>query len=269
MIVFAGIVPHPPLAVPGVGKDDVKKVGETVKALEKLSEKLAEAEPDTIIVISPHMVHYPHLFNICGMGDLFGGFSAFGFAEFEWHGRNNVGLATEIADKSEEEGIPAILYNNGEEEYEIDHSVMVPLYYIMQKIEHSFKVLPIGYSVASRGEHYSFGQIIAAVCERHKDQRIAIIASGDLSHRLLENPGSQNTGKAFDKEIVELVKKGDEFSIVNIDEDILDHSGECGYRSILILLGVLSGRDYAPEVYSYEGPFGVGYMVANMGVRSS
>jgi len=35
----------------------------------------------------------------------------------------------------------------------------------------------------------------------------------------------------------------------------------------LVLLGALSGSDYKPEIYSYEGPFGVGYLVADMKVK--
>ena len=47
-----------------------------------------------------------------------------------------------------------------------------------------------------------------------------------------------------------------------MDERLVSVAGECGLRSILILLGILSGNKIKPEVLSYEGPFGVGYLVA-------
>lgn len=267
MIVFAGIMPHPPLAIPVVGKDESKQVKKTISASLRLGGELAQAEPDTIIVISPHMVHFPHLFNILGMSNLYGSFSNFGTNEYEWHGRNDTELAREIADKSEEEGLPSILYDNKEGEYELDHGVSVPLYFLNQKLEYSAKVLPIGYSVASRSEHFAFGQVISEACEKRTRQRIAIIASGDLSHRLKLSSGEKYRGEEFDNELMSLIKRGDEFSILNMEEALVESAGECGYRSFLILIGALSGRDYEPKIYSYEGPFGVGYMVANMGLK--
>lgn len=265
MIVFAGIVPHPSLLIPEIGKDDSKKVEKTFLAYEKLAKDLAESEPDTIIVISPHMTHYPHLFNVCGMADLYGSFANYGLDAVEWHGHNNVELAEEIVDKCEDEELPTILYDSGEGEYEVDHGIMIPIYFFKDKLEFPAKVLPISYSVGTRAQHYSFGQMISEVCERKTDERVAIIASGDLSHRLIGN--WSETAKKFDKELIAAIKKGDEYSIVNMDETLIEEAGECGYRSILVLLGVMSGRDYKPEVYSYEGPFGVGYMVANMRVK--
>ena len=270
MIVFAGMVPHPPLLIPSIGKGEEKKITKTSNALLKFGEKLAESEPDTIIFISPHMVHYPHLFNICGMADLYGSFNSFNVADFEWHGQNDTELAAELADKSEDEGLPAILYNNGEGEYELDHGVMVPYYFLKQKLDFSCKILPIGYSTAPKAEHYAFGQIISEVCEKKSSERIAIVASGDLSHRIGQQSQSGEifNGEKFDKEFMASIKKGDDYSVLNMDEDSVEKAGECGYRSALIMLGAISQRTYKPEIYSYENPFGVGYMVANMNIQN-
>ncbi|MFA7253368.1 MAG: AmmeMemoRadiSam system protein B [Patescibacteria group bacterium] len=265
MIVFAGITPHPPILIPEIGKDDHKKVRVTYEAMEKLAIDLKRSEPDTIIIISPHMVHYPHLFNVCGMENLRASFSYFGYEQYSWEGVNNLELAEEIVDKSEGEGLPAILYNNEEESYEIDHGATVPLSFFDEVLDYQPKILPIGYSIASRAEHYTFGQIIAEVCEKKTTERIAVIASGDMSHHLNHSvAGGEEAGREYDKQMIDLLKKGDDYSIINLDPEMVEKAGECGYRSTLILLGILSGRDYNADIYSYEGPFGVGYMVANM-----
>ena len=267
MIVFAGIVPHPPILIPEVGGEETKKVAKTIAGYQKLAGDLAAAEPDTIIIISPHMIHYPHLFTVCGMANLAGSFEAFGAENITWKGNNDTELAAEIVDKSEDESLPAILYNNGESWYEIDHGVMVPLYFMFKALDYPAKILPLSYSYASRSEHYTFGQVMSEVLQHHTDQRVAVLASGDLSHRLI-GPHSED-GATFDTEFLSLIKKGDEYSIVNIADDLLENAGECGYRSVLILLGALSGLDYKPTIYSYEGPFGVGYAVVNMNVKNT
>lgn len=41
-------------------------------------------------------------------------------------------------------------------------------------------------------------------------------------------------------------------------------AGECGYRSMLVAIGVAQGGTQNCEVISYEAPFGVGYLVAQL-----
>jgi len=269
MIVFGAITPHPPLLIPGIEKNDRDKIAKTEKAMLDLSEKLAESEPDTIIFITPHSLLYPDLFNICDIQNLKGDFVEFGDKSDSWSGQNDLDLAERIARKAEDEGVPTILFNNGDDQFALDHGIMVPLYFLKQKIDYNFKIIPIGYTYGSRAEHYLFGQIIASVCEQ-TSRRIAIIASGDLSHRLdMKAPdGFSYDGEKFDQEFVELIKEADAYTLMNMDEELVENAGECGYKSALILLGAMSNLRFQPEIYSYEGPFGVGYLVANMNVEA-
>jgi len=96
--------------------------------------------------------------------------------------------------------------------------------------------------------------------------KIALIASGDMSHCLKEEGpyGFQPDGPKFDKDFIEALKKKDVEKILKLD-DLYPEAGECGLRSFCFLLGILeaSGLDWQPEILSYEGPFGVGYLVAN------
>ena len=98
---------------------------------------------------------------------------------------------------------------------------------------------------------------------------MAVIASGDRSHRLtLDAPAGYNPeGKKFDEEIVRLVGENNAEGIMNLDPAMIEAAGECGLRSIIMLMGALKGLDVTPEVLSYEGPFGVGYLVATFDVK--
>jgi aromatic ring-opening dioxygenase LigB subunit len=97
--------------------------------------------------------------------------------------------------------------------------------------------------------------------------KIALIASGDLSHCLKEDGpyGLHPDGPKFDKDLVDALKKKDIEKILKLDE-LYPEAGECGLRSFCFLLGILeaSGIDYQPEILSYEGPFGVGYLTADL-----
>jgi len=102
------------------------------------------------------------------------------------------------------------------------------------------------------------------------NSKVAIIASGDLSHYLKEDGpyGFNPQGPEFDKALIEALKKKDIKTILNL-EGIFPEAGDCGLRSFCFLLGILeaSGINWQPEILSYEGPFGVGYLVVNFKLK--
>lgn len=112
-------------------------------------------------------------------------------------------------------------------------------------------------------KHFQRGQkIIKMVPDK---LRVAWIASGDMSHRLKEDGpyGFHPSGPKFDKEFIKLLKNKDVQGILNLPESLAEEAGECGLRSFCLLLGALeaSKASWQPKVLSYEGPFGVGYLV--------
>jgi AmmeMemoRadiSam system protein A len=95
-------------------------------------------------------------------------------------------------------------------------------------------------------------------------RRVAVVASGDLSHCLIPGaPVAYNPrGKEFDLLLVKLLQENRTEEIVRLDPELVEEAAECGYRSVLMLLGVFDGLEVKTQVLSYEGPFGVGYAVA-------
>ena len=54
-IVFASIVPHPPILLPWIGSEkDKSELKETLKSLDVLANDLEKSNPDSIIISSPH-----------------------------------------------------------------------------------------------------------------------------------------------------------------------------------------------------------------------
>jgi len=261
---FAAISPHPPIIIPGIGdENDLQKAASTVQAMKKMAFAFQKAEIDTLIVISPHMLIYPDRFSVCGMKKLFGSFANTGAPDIMLESNNDFDLAIEIDRLSNTGGVKTLLYNNEGEFFELDHGIMVPLFYINAQQESALKVVPIAYSNLDRAAHFAFGQTLREAVKNYSG-RVGIIASGDLSHKLNHgSPQEIKAGNKFDKKFVEDVKTGNTKEILYYDEDLVENAGECGYRSILILLGALDGSNTKAEILSYEGPFGVGYLVAN------
>jgi AmmeMemoRadiSam system protein B len=143
----------------------------------------------------------------------------------------------------------------------------VPLYYPFAAGLRK-AVLPVAIAFMPLSKLFQFGQSLAMTADR-LGRKVLVIASADMSHRLTEDApaGYSPQGKVFDEKLVGLVKNYDVEGIMNFDPDLAEEAGQDALWSIAILLGALDGKKVKPEVLSYEGPFGVGYMIAALEVE--
>ena len=64
----AYILPHPPIAVPEVGGEEIHKIEATEEAFDKAAADIADYTPETIVVISPHNIMYRCFLHCKGSG---------------------------------------------------------------------------------------------------------------------------------------------------------------------------------------------------------
>lgn len=255
---FAAITPHPPIIIPEIGKDNIAHARATIIAMEKLEQKFYHADIDSVIIISPHAEARSFAMTVFTPKQYGGDFSGFNAPEIKMQFPANNILAEKIEIESCNAEIPTEVEVG---QFPLDHGAMVPLYYLTKNVSREIKLIEIAFSALSRVNHAEFGRIIGEIVGKGIN-RTAIIASGDMSHRIFDEQYSEY-GKKFDQEVAGLIKNNRLSEIINIDEDLVDLAGECGYRSLLILAGALSDKQYKAEILSYEAPFGVGYLVAN------
>ena len=144
-----------------------------------------------------------------------------------------------------------------------DWGFNVPLFFLAKDFKGEIKTSLIG--LESPTFYFEQGKKVSGGLSS-ANKKVALIASGDMSHCLKEDGpyGFNPDGPKFDKALIEALKKKDIEKILKLD-NLYPEAGECGLRSFCFLLGILeqSGIKYQPEILSYEGPFGVGYLVAN------
>ena len=170
-----------------------------------------------------------------------------------------------LSDEAEKEDIPAGIM--GEQEKSLDHGTLIPLYFI-NRFYTNYKLVRIGLSGLSNVEHYAFGRIISQTAEK-LNRNVVFIASGDLSHKLLEDGpyGFVPEGPEFDRKATEAMEQGDFLSFLSFDPAFCDNAAECGLRSFIIMAGALDGKSVRSRLISYEGTFGVGYAVAEFEIN--
>ena len=260
-LVYAVIVPHPPIMVPEVGKKEgLKPIEKTVNSMLKISKEIGELDPEVLAIITPHGPVFPEGINLRMPqgGGLSGNLWQFGASDVRLDFKLAQGLAEKIIEDGRGMKVQPV------EDDTLDHGVMAPLYYVAKALVKPAELISMNISLESYRVHYKFGQVLAKTFSADP-RRIAFLASGDLSHRLTEDApaGYSSEGKKFDEKLVKCLEGGKIEEILNFDPFWVDEVGECGLRSVSALLGLVSGLKAEQEICSYEGPYGVGYLVAS------
>jgi AMMECR1 domain-containing protein/aromatic ring-opening dioxygenase LigB subunit len=258
MIVFAGLMPHAPVLVPGVGHERVAQVRSTMRAMRDLAAQLVASRPGTLVVISPHSPVGAGAFGFWRTDPLEGSFAMFG-SDAE---RVTLPLDAAFNETLEQfaaaRGLRASHVNNGT----LDHGAMVPLHYLCGA-GWSGPAVVVGLGAASTDALTRLGEAMAATADA-LHRRVAILASGDMSHRLtFAAPcGYHAAGAQFDRLFIHLLTSGAAQEILRIDRELRDLAAEDVVASTDVALAATDCQGVGRRVLSYEGPFGVGYGVA-------
>lgn len=251
--------------IPEIGRKEVSKCSQTFDSLEQMAKKVVGTGADTVLIISPHGPIFKDAVGVSLVDPLRGDFGEFGASDIGFELGNDIGLAQQILKHAEKADIPiarlegSLAARAGADR--LDHGVMVPLYFL-EKAGFKGKLALVTIGMLPLEELYTLGTCIKDSIDEIKNG-VAVIASGDLSHRLTPDApaGYSQLGKKFDLELMERLRLMDVEGIVSMDRSLIENAGECGLRPIVIMLGVLDGLDVKTDVLSYEGPFGVGYSV--------
>ena len=259
-LVFSGIAPHPPIMVPEVGRDAIRDVRGSIEAMAELTKRIIASGAETVVLISPHAPLEARAFVAYDDPTLHGNFEYFRAPEAVVESSLDEELLLSIAKTASAEDLEVVPL----EHHELDHGTAVPLYFLRSN-GWTGRVVALGYSFLSNAEHLQFGECIQKAAVEIA-RPIALIASGDLSHRLKPDaPAGYNpSAYLFDEQVVDAIECNEPERIVDIDPKLRRLAGECGFRSMLVALGASRQLPPAGEVLHYEAPFGVGYMVAQL-----
>ena len=255
--------PHPPIMIDAVGGADARVTAASAAALRALRALVDRFSPETIVVVSPHAPGYWDAFTAAAADRFEGNLGQFRAPQVSHGVPGDPELALAILEEAASAGLPAVAREDAlrGDTAVLDHGVLVPLYFLDPRSAYPLVVLT--FAGLSAEEHAAFGRAVSRAAARI-GRRVAFLASGDMSHRLLPAAPAGYSPRAhlFDEEVATLLARGDFAGIAAIDPGLREDAGECGWRSLLILGGFLEHADTASRVLSYEGPWGVGYLTA-------
>ena len=269
------VTPHPAIIVPEVGGAELAHVDATVKAMQKVAEEAKRLDPDTIVLLSPHSpLAHSHM-GVSLASGYRGSLAYFRAPDVTFEAEGDQEVAQAIMQEAAMHGIPVVQTASHGEVVDLDHGAMVPLYYVAQELPRPVRLVLLSFSYLSMEEHIRFGEAVGRVLLA-EPARVVYVASADLSHRLLPGApaGYDPRASEFDHAVADTFERGDWEALMSIDAGLVQAAGECGYRSLAVLSGLVgevesSGGKARNRLLSYEGPFGVGYMVGAVDIATA
>jgi len=258
-LVYAGIAAHTPLLLPSVGKENLGLIAKTAEAMKQLEQEVYLAQPETIIIISPHGNGLPDSLIINANPEYVTNFEEFGDLGTKMQWKSDFRLIDGIREDFKAKHLPLVL----DSAEALDYGTSVPLFYLSQHLP-DIRIVPLIPAQFDIKKHFDIGHDLKDEI-MSSTRRIAVIASADLSHRVGENSpdGLSPRGVSFDEKIVADLTNNNYAGFLDIDENWVTEAQSCGIKALAVLAGVMSRVNQQTTVLSYEKPLGVGYLVAS------
>jgi AmmeMemoRadiSam system protein A len=249
---------HAPIVIPAIAGTRAADCRATTEAMRETARALVAHEPALIVLISPHAPRRARSIGITFDQTLSGDFARFGHAQVALELPGAPGAAELIALKARAEGIDTHALAGRA----LDHGSMVPLFFVH---EAGYRGAVVVTSLPYPGTEIeaALGQALHEAA-RESVQHWAILASGDMSHRLTRDApaGFAPRAREFDRGFARALRHGDLRSAIDADPELLDLAAEDVVQSTAVAAAAVQYRAQGTRVFAYEAPFGVGYLEA-------
>lgn len=253
-------MPHAPVLIPELGGERGKEASKTTESMWQVAGDVVAGKPDAIVLISPHSPRRFGEFGIWIHSKLAGDMGQFGRSDVAIELPSSGPFVSALATQMSQAGLESWSIKMSL----LDHGAFVPLYFLHRSGWRGPTVV-IGLNYPGEGGLRKLGECICSTAVQ-LGSRTAIVASGDMSHRLKPGApaGYDPRAEEFDAEFVRLVGRGDYAALEQIDSTLRERAAEDVVDSTLIAAHATGMDAHGHEVLSYEGPFGVGYCVAKL-----
>jgi len=258
-VVAAGVTSHAPNITARPTIPDMGQRARFVAGLEELGRRLAAARPDVVVFfVNDHVQNffYDNLPAFCvGVGDGYWAPSR-GGAEFLKIPARRLPGAVEWGKALHAAGLAADFDLAVSHELEFWDDVSVPLHFLLP--EATVPIVPIltncvAPPLPTPRRCYELGGFLRAFIERRPaGERIALVGSGGISHRI-GTPGHGTISSDFDLMVLRSIEQGQGHTLAGLTYDQIERDGGNGgqeIRSWIAVLGALPG--HKGEVLNYE-----------------
>jgi aromatic ring-opening dioxygenase LigB subunit len=269
-IAIGVIAPHGDLAI-AEACDDVTRglAAATQRAMARMAERVALAQPDTLVIATPHNVHVSGHMAVLTSSELAGRLDE-AAAPITLTAKVDRDLAVAVHGAMNDAGPPTVQVSYGgndptEAVSPMDWGVLVPLWHLASRMPETPVVVVAPARDLDAAAHVTAGAAIVRGA-RGAAKRIAFIASADQGHgHQADGPyGFHPASAAFDERIQDVVRRNALHELLDITEEEVRTALVDSWWQMLMLYGALKedGGDFGAQLLSYEAPTYYGMLTA-------
>ena len=234
MLTFAGIAPHSLELL-----KSPKKLSATLDALKEMQKTFLAAKPEIVVIISPHGTILQKAFAVNLAQDYEVDLLDLGVKlpkrTYKGDPLNTVAIRKERLTDTE---APVTLVSARK----LDYGSAIPLSFLVQKDDAT--IIPVSPSEHDLATQYAFGNTMKEII-MGSTKRFAVIASAGLAR--------DQKSKAFDAMILENLSSDEKVKeLLAVSDATQKEADACGFRPIVMLMGILQGLPWTYQQLSYE-----------------
>lgn len=271
-LVFACIAPHGSMIIPLLAGRDGHKALATRHAMEELGKRIAQAQPETIVIVTPHGHRIDGAFSLLNNVKLRGQLGpepeegAYNSFSIDFDVDRELNAAIVDVARSLDVPVSRLTYAVADDPnfpQPVDWGALVPLWFLGGLFYTQPKVVV---ACPDRGNlpwdiFPAFGLAIRKSAES-LGRRIAFIASADMghSHDATGPYGYDPASAEYDQAVIEAVKAQDLGRLLSFDLEWVKRASTDSFGQILNLHGAIEGTNFQGKFLSYEVPTYFGMM---------
>jgi aromatic ring-opening dioxygenase LigB subunit len=260
VLVFAAVAPHGGIAI----NDDVAAV--TRAGMEELGRLFDEAQPETVIVATPHNVHISNALGVIVASRVAGKLDGM-TPVIELDVATDTQLAWRVLQALGAAGLPAAGVSYGSNDpgtavAPMDWGVLIPLWFMGGRHQPPVPLVVVTPARdLSPNDHVTAGAAIATAAAT-SDRRVALIASADHGHAHVEGGpfGFDEAADEYDALVCDIVGANQLERLVEISPDVVEKAKADSWWQMLMLHGATRG--WRGRLISYEAPTYFGMLTA-------
>jgi aromatic ring-opening dioxygenase LigB subunit len=266
-LVFAAIAPHGGLAIAEACSPDERMLAAATRAgMEELGRLFSAAQPEAVIVTTPHNVHIANALGVIVAGRVAGRLAgAPPSVALDVPSANDLAWMVLEALSSAEVPSAAVSFGSNDSETAVapmDWGVLIPLWFMGGRHDPPVPLVIVTPARDLPGSaHVAAGAAIAKAAA-HSGRRVAFIASADHGHAHLEGGpyGYHASAEKYDTLICKLVRTGDLERLIEIPIELVEEAKADSWWQMLMLHGATAG--WNGRLISYEAPTYFGMLTA-------
>jgi aromatic ring-opening dioxygenase LigB subunit len=262
-LLYSCIAPHGGEIVPSLAsKSMFHKFDETRRSMEKMARKISKADPDTIILASPHNLRLLNRIAVVTTENSSGRLVGSSKRSVHLHASCDKAFAEKIVHESEREHLPVVGANYGTAEgpasdMQMDWGTLVPLWFVLKRPKNKTRIVIVGPSreIPLR-MNYRFGRLLGRMMSDDRKKRFVFVASADQAHAHLKSGpyGFDRAAAKYDRLVVNAIRDNNLGSLLRLNRKFVEKAKPDSLWQIAILAGVVDVVRSQSELISYEVP---------------